>query len=167
MLSDIDTGMLLQSLAASRPSGRLLELGTGLGLSTCWLLEGMDQQASLISVENDAKLVDFAKQALGHDERLNLHCDDGAVLINAQTPGSFDLIFADAWPGKYELLDETLALLKPGGIYLIDDMLPQPNWPEGHELKVKKLVGDLLQRKDLRVSVMNYSTGLLLCTKVG
>jgi predicted O-methyltransferase YrrM len=47
MQSDIATGTLLQSLAASRPGGRLLELGTGLGLSTCWLLESMDQQASL------------------------------------------------------------------------------------------------------------------------
>ena len=33
------------------------------------------------------------------------------------------LSFADAFPGKYELLDETLNLLKTGGsLYIVDDI---------------------------------------------
>ena len=47
-------------------------------------------------------------------------------------PASFDLIFADAIPGKYEHLNETLALLRRGGLYVVDDMLPQPTWPKDH-----------------------------------
>lgn len=48
-------------------------------------------------------------------------------------PASFDLIFADAIPGKYEHLDETLALLRRGGLYVVDDMLPQPTGrPKDH-----------------------------------
>ena len=45
---------------------------------------------------------------------------------------SFDLIFANAIPGKYEHLDETLALLRCGGLYVVDDMLPQPTWQKDH-----------------------------------
>jgi predicted O-methyltransferase YrrM len=37
------------------------------------------------------------------------------------------LIFADAWPGKYSDLEKALKLVKPGGFYIIDDMLTQPN----------------------------------------
>ena len=40
-------------------------------------------------------------------------------------------------PGKYDLFEETIDMLNNGGIYIIDDMLPQPNWPLGHDEKVK------------------------------
>ena len=39
----------------------------------------------------------------------------------------FDLIYADAWPGKFTHLDRALSLLTRGGIYFIDDLLPQPS----------------------------------------
>ncbi len=35
------TGALLRTLAASKPGGAMLELGTGTGLSTAWILDGM------------------------------------------------------------------------------------------------------------------------------
>ena len=37
--SDPLTGALLRSLAAAKPDGSVLELGTGVGMSTAWLLE--------------------------------------------------------------------------------------------------------------------------------
>ena len=37
------TGSLLRTLAASKPSGKFLEIGTGTGIGTAWLLAGMDQ----------------------------------------------------------------------------------------------------------------------------
>lgn len=75
------------------------------------------------------------------------------------------MIFADAWPGKYETLDETLKMLKVGGFYIIDDMLPQPNWPTGHQENVNRLVRYLDTRTDLRLTRMNWSTGLIIMTK--
>ncbi len=35
-------GALLRVMAALKPGGRPLEIGTGTGLGTCWLLDGMD-----------------------------------------------------------------------------------------------------------------------------
>jgi predicted O-methyltransferase YrrM len=35
-------GALLRVMAAMKPGGRLLEIGTGTGVGTCWLLDGMD-----------------------------------------------------------------------------------------------------------------------------
>ncbi len=63
------------------------------------------------------------------------------------------------------LLDETLALLNPGGLYIIDDMLPQPNWPEGHAAKATKLIEDLEARKDLMLTKQHWSTGIIICVK--
>ncbi len=58
----------------------------------------------------------------------------------------FELVFADTWPGKYYALDEALSLIKPGGLYVIDDMLPQPNWPDDHAPKVAELIAALERR---------------------
>src|SRR5205085_1277758 len=53
MPSEPRTGAMLRMLAATKPGGRLLELGTGTGLATAWLLDGMDRDARLISVDVD------------------------------------------------------------------------------------------------------------------
>jgi hypothetical protein len=72
---------------------------------------------------------------------------------------------SDAWPGKYSQLDEALAMLKPGGLYVIDDMLPQPNWPEGHAAKAEALIELLENRTDFNLTKMNWSTGVILMAK--
>jgi predicted O-methyltransferase YrrM len=164
MPSEADTGALLRLLAASKPGGRLLELGTGTGMATAWLLAGLDARASLVSVDVDPVVQDVARAHL-EDDRLRFVLADGLDYVLAQPPGSFDLIFADAWPGKYEALDTTLALLKRGGLYIVDDMLPQPNWPEGHPARVDDLVARLESRPDLVVTRLAWASGLVVAAK--
>jgi len=164
-LSDPLLGSLLSTLAASKPKGKFLELGTGSGLSTSFLLHGMDRESSLISIDNDSTLVSIAEKYLGMDERIELVVGNGEDLIEEIKDESIDFIFADTWPGKYNHLEETLSLLKIGGIYLIDDMLPQDNWPDGHNIKANNLVDYLEQREDLIITKMCWSTGIIVCTK--
>ncbi|WP_297084071.1 hypothetical protein [Thermoleptolyngbya sp. C42_A2020_037] len=83
----------------------------------------------------------------------------------AQQGESFDLIFADTWPGKYTHLDLVLSLVKPGGLYLIDDMLPQANWPEGHAPKVAALIADLEQRSEWAIAKLAWASGIVLATR--
>jgi predicted O-methyltransferase YrrM len=166
MPSDLQTGALLKTLVGSKPKASVLEIGTGTGLATSWLLAGMDAESSLISIDNDATYQAVADNILGDDARLQLLCTDaGTWLENDTQTQQFDFIFADAWPGKYAHLDAALGTLSTGGMYVIDDMLPQPNWPEGHGDKVDKLVADLESRDDLQVVRMAWSTGILIATK--
>src|SRR5580704_17795570 len=72
MASDVMTCSLLRTLAASKPSGKFLELGTGTGLSTAWILDGMDEDSSLISIDNDPAFLGIAERFLGDDKRLHL-----------------------------------------------------------------------------------------------
>ncbi|RPI41980.1 MAG: methyltransferase domain-containing protein, partial [Betaproteobacteria bacterium] len=132
MVSEPRVGALLAALAASKPSGRLLELGTGTGHGTAWLLSGMDANATLDTVDTDASVLALARAHLGTDSRVTFHVADAAQFIERAPQARFDLIFADAWAGKFSHLEPTLALLRPGGIYIVDDLLPQPTWPEGH-----------------------------------
>lgn len=165
MASEPRTGRLLRTLAASKPGGCFLELGTGTGVGTAWLLDGMDAQSELISVDTDARVQDVAREALGGDKRLRLFTEDGRAFLAKQQPQSFDLIFADAVPGKFDCLEAALDLVKTGGFYVIDDLLPQPNWPEGHAAKIPILIGQLTSRKDFSVTPLAWATGLMIAVR--
>lgn len=165
MASDVLTCSLLRTLAASKPSSKFLELGTGTGLSTSWILDGMDAGSSLISIDNDEKFLKIAREYLSNDNRLELICVDGDEWIERNKQQKFDFIFADTWHGKYLLLDEALGMLNKGGFYIIDDMLPQPNWPEGHAEKVTGLIQHLETRNELVLTKQLWATGIIIATK--
>ena len=165
MASEPKVGALLAVLAASKPGGRLLELGTGTGHGTAWLLAGMDAVATLDTVDNDSNAVAVAQRHLGDDRRVMFHVTDGAEFLEQAPVSLYDLIYADAWPGKFSHLDAALALLKPGGIYCIDDLLPQPNWPEGHAPKVPVLIDDIERRHGFVTVKLAWGSGLMLVVR--
>ncbi len=164
MNSDVLTGSLLRTLVRAKPGGSFLELGTGCGLGTCWLLDGMSTGSRLISVDTDPRAKAVAREELEPDDRLTLVLGDGGEFLE-RSDTRFDLIYADAWPGKYTHLDQALALLKPGGMYVIDDMLPQPNWPDGHQQKALNLINYLETRNDLLLTKQVWSTGIIVAVK--
>jgi len=168
MPSEALTGALLRSLAASKAGGRLLELGTGTGLATAWLLAGMDAGATLTSVDNNTSVQAIAQRHLGDDARVHFILQPGEQFIEAAVAAKdrYDLIFADTWPGKYWLMAETLSLLAPGGFYIVDDLLPQPNWPADHAPKVAALIADLETRPGYAVTKLAWASGLMILTKM-
>ncbi|HKV42971.1 MAG TPA: class I SAM-dependent methyltransferase, partial [Blastocatellia bacterium] len=139
MASDTRTGALLRTLAATKPGGAFLELGTGTGLGTAWILAGMDQSSHLLTVDNDEQVVSIARKYLGSDSRAVFNIADGAQFLESISDRRFDFIFADTWAGKYDHLESALRLLSPGAFYIIDDMSPVDSWPEGHARKVDAL----------------------------
>ena len=167
MASEPRVGSLLAVLAASKPGGRFLELGTGTGHGTAWLLTGMDRASTLDTVDTDANVVAVAQRHLGSDSRVNFHVMDGAQFLKQSALSQFDLIYADAWPGKFSHLDEALSLLRQGGMYVIDDLLPQPNWPEGHAPKVAALINDLERRVEFTTVKLAWASGLMLVVRAG
>ena len=164
MASDLYTGSLLKTLVAAKPAGLFLELGTGTGLATAWIAAGMDEQSSLVSIENNALLIDVARKYIT-DSRVSFVLTDAYEWILNYSGPRFDFIFADAMPGKYDLFDETIDFLNSGGFYVIDDMLPQSNWPAGHEEKVENFIKQIEGRDDLHITKLNWSTGLMIVVK--
>ncbi|NNE78034.1 MAG: SAM-dependent methyltransferase [Pricia sp.] len=165
MPSDIYIGSLLRTLISSKPKGRFLELGTGISLSLSWMVDGMDENSKLWTVDNNPELIAIAQDYFGNDARINVICADGSEWIKNFSGEKFDLIFADAWPGKYSEIDEVLELINVGGFYVIDDMIAQPNWPEGHQKNVDSLIEYLEKRSEFVLTKINWSSGLLLAVK--
>jgi predicted O-methyltransferase YrrM len=156
------TGSLLAVLAAVRPGGRILELGTGVGEGTAWLLSGMDGASRLVTVELDAAVQAVAREQLGSDLRVTFVAGDGGEWLEGYDGEPFDLVFADTWPGKFTHLERALELVAPGGTYLIDDLFPQPGWPEAHEASVKRLLAELEGRHDFRSVRLAWAIGLVM-----
>jgi predicted O-methyltransferase YrrM len=156
---------MLRALAASKPGGRVLELGTGTGLSAAWLLAGMDAAATLDTIDVDPAVAAVARRHLGRDPRVQFHVGDAIEFLRARAAERFDLVFADAMPGKFVGLDAALAVLAPGGVYVIDDLLPQPNWPDGHAPKVPALLRELAKRPDLALWPLQWDTGIAVAVR--
>lgn len=165
MASEDLVGALLRTLVASKPGGSLLELGTGTGVATAWMLDGMDAGSRLTTIDPDKVIQSVVREALGTDSRLHIICGDGAEFLRTHPSSSFDLVFADAMPGKYEVLPEALRVVKPGGFYVIDDMLPQPNWPEGHQSRVDSLLATLSELDDFFVAPISWASGVVVAVR--
>lgn len=165
MASESRTGALLRTLAASKPGGQLLELGTGTGVATAWLLAGMNAGSSLTSVDFNAEHQQVAREFLGGDARLQFVLEDGADFLKRQPADAYDFVFADAIPGKFECLDDCLRVVKPGGFYVIDDMAPLPKWPKAHVERVYRLMDRLTNDDNLVIAKMAWATGIVVAVK--
>ncbi|MGH9311164.1 MAG: O-methyltransferase [Vicinamibacterales bacterium] len=164
LASEPQTGAFLRALAASKPGGRFLELGTGTGVGTAWLLAGMDAASRLISVDSDPDVQSTARRHLGDDQRVSFVAADGGDFLEHANE-RFDLIYADAWPGKFTHLERALSLLTIGGIYFIDDLLPQPSWPEGHAPTVPALIASLESMAGFVSVKLAWSSGLMMVVR--
>ncbi|MDE1462521.1 O-methyltransferase [Spartinivicinus poritis] len=162
MCSDQTMGALLRFLVSTKPGGNFLELGTGTGAATSWILDGMDENSKLITIDSDKFCIEAAKRALPNTSSIEFVNDDALEFLKAQSAKSFDLIFADAEPGKYFYLNETLELLKPGGMFIVDDMLPQSDWPEDHFPYAMQALSNLKSVTTTHTVSLDCSTGLIM-----
>ena len=111
MGSEDATGSVLRGLAATRPRGRFLELGTGTGMGTAWLLAGMCEDSILDTVDNDATAQAVARHHLDSDARATFHLGDAANFLANAPRGEYDFVFADTWAGKFTHLKLALRLI--------------------------------------------------------
>lgn len=165
LASEARTGALLRTLAASKPGGRLLELGTGTGVATAWILAGMDARSTLTSVDISSTHQQVAKEFLGHDSRLTLVLEDGHQFLKRQPAARYDLVFADAMPGKFEGLEDCLKVVRPGGFYIIDDLNPQVKWPESHAEKIPPLINQLVSDGRFAIAPLYWATGVIVAVR--
>lgn len=164
--SESETGGLLAALAASKPNGRLLELGTGLGYGTCWLQSGLSADATLTTVEANMRNSQIAQRHLGSDKRIRFVLRDAGMWLQDAPANYYDLIFADAPAGKYTHLDEALQALNVGGIYVVDDMRRKTDGADEYLEPARRLTEILIQRPDVVVTQMtDFATGVLLAVK--
>jgi len=150
--------------AATPPNGRILELGTGLGVGLAWILSGLGARTDVevVSIEWDAgRVLSIA------EIDLPAHASIVAGDIEALLPtlGQFDLIFADAEAGKWTGLDLTIATLAPRALLLVDDM-EISRYDSSHDRSLVEVVREALMTDPRLVAVeLNVGSGMILASR--
>ena len=126
----------------------------------------MDAASTLVSIDTDAQCQEVARKHLGHDPRVTFICQEGEEFLKSVQSQRFDVVFADSWPGKFSALELALQVVAKGGYYMIDDLLPQTNWPEGHAPRVSKLVSELECQQRFVSLKLEWASGLMVLVRV-
>lgn len=125
-LVDAEVGALLRVLASAIGARRILEIGTAIGYSGIWLAGALPADGMLITMEKDAARAAVAKENFrraGLENRVSVVVGDAQLKI-VKVSGPFDLIFQDGSKTLYTpLLDPLVALLRPGGLLVTDNVL--------------------------------------------
>jgi predicted O-methyltransferase YrrM len=125
-LVDAEVGALLRVLATSIAATRILEIGTAIGYSGIWLARALPANGMLVTMEFDEARAREARENFaraGVAERVSVVVGDAQLKI-AKVSGPFDLIFQDGDKKLYTpLLDRLVALLRPGGLLITDNVL--------------------------------------------
>jgi predicted O-methyltransferase YrrM len=125
-LVDAEVGALLRVLATAVNARHILEVGTCIGYSGIWLAGALPAGGMLLTIELDADRARIARENFsraGISDRVNVMIGDAERLV-AKVAGPFDLIFQDGAKKLYSpLLDRLVALLRPGGLLVTDNVL--------------------------------------------
>lgn len=125
-LVDAEVGALLRVLAIATGATRILEIGTAVGYSGIWLAGALPPGGMLMTIEMNPERAQEARanfERAGLGDRTSVIIGDAQRMI-AKVSGPFDLIFQDGDKKLYEpLLDRLVALLRPRGLLVTDNVL--------------------------------------------
>jgi len=172
-----ESAQLLKVLCLISKPERVLEIGTAIGYSSIILARSMAENGILDTIEIDedmiARAAVYIKRA-GLEEKIRiLNGDAGEILQCLGTP--YDFIFLDAAKGQYaEFLPYCLRLLKPGGLFITDNvlyrgMVAKEGFIEHKHrtitVKLKEYLKLLCRNNELVTSIVPAGDGIAICVK--
>jgi predicted O-methyltransferase YrrM len=125
-------GALLRFLASTIDASNVVEIGTGTGVSGLWLLRGMNSASVLTSIDSDAERQRAAKEIFSTaaiaSNKIRLIAGRAIEVVDKLTSNAYDLMFINGDKLEYEtLFDQSLRLLRPGGILVFHNVLSDSN----------------------------------------
>lgn len=164
------TGAQLAVIAAAMAAETIIEIGTGIGVSGLWLLQGAPD-ALLTSIDSEADHHEAARRHFtdaGHPAaRVRLITGRAADVLPRMNEHSYDLVLIDAdAPSITEYLEHALRLVRAGGAVLVPhalwrDTVPDPAKRERTTAQLRDLIADLSASPAVHVAISPVGDGLL------
>lgn len=165
-------------LSAVRPKN-ILELGTAIGFSACFMSDFLSDGGRITTVDRYPQMIEEAKENI---KRLNkTHCirmieGDINEVVSSLTD-RFDVIFMDGGKGQYiNILPDCLRLLNVGGLLIADDILLDGELGcERLEVKrrnrttwtrLREFIDALVKEESLETSILTVGGGMAVCRKI-
>lgn len=165
-------GSTLAALASALNARAVVEIGTGGGVSTLWLLSGMRSDGVLTSVDSDGEHQRVARLALSEAEvptaRARLINGSASDVLPRLADAGYDLILCDAAPSQYlDYLSDVRRVLRPGGILawhglLFRDRITDRSARDSDTVAWRDLLAALKAEKTVRTAVLPVGEGLLI-----
>jgi len=165
------TGAVLRLLAATTGARAVVELGTGAGVSTLWLLQGMRPDGVLTSVDTEGEHQRLARQSLleaGYGSgRVRLISGRALDVLPRLSDGVYDLVFCDAASSENaDYLEAALRLLRPGGVVVFAGALgngrvSQPGARDSETVALRELARSVRDEPRLVAALLPLSAGVL------
>ncbi|MCM3666135.1 hypothetical protein M3204_17085 [Mesobacillus subterraneus] len=159
-----ETGRLLSVLTGQVKRGKVLEIGTGFGVGSSWILSAIQPSVSFISVDVDRVKIDVVSQNIDHPQ-VKFICGDWEEIIQY---GPFQFIFADAAIVKTDEGERLVDILDIGGLLIMDDFTPEEHWPDEWQGKPDLVREFWLNHENLTVTeiYLTPKSTAILATKI-
>jgi len=164
---------LLELLATSIQAQAIIEVGTGTGISSAALLEGMNAGGVLTSIDLEAEYQRHAKElftSLGFEpNRTRLIAGRALDVLPRFSDGAYDLIFIDAEAGEYPaMLNQAKRLLRIGGLVIFHGAfaagMADPSTRNYEATAMRDLATELRSDNDWLPSLLTAGEGLFLAS---
>jgi predicted O-methyltransferase YrrM len=169
-------GATLRFLASVLEARSVVEVGTGTGVSSVWLLRGMRPDGVLTSVDLEAEHQRLARETLTEagieSRRFRLISGAAMDVLPRLTDGHYDLVFLDGDKSEYDdYLAEASRLLRPGGVVAIDNMLwhdrvADPAQRDNDTVTIRDMGKALREDEQWLPVLLPVGDGLLVARKV-
>jgi predicted O-methyltransferase YrrM len=170
-------GATLAFLAAALDAQAVVEIGTGTGVSACWLLRGMPASGVLTTIDTEAEHQRQARTAFGEagfaPNRIRLINGAALDVMTRLADASYDLVVVDLSTSEYgELLDAAVRLLRPRGVVVFHDALGgghigDTSRRDAHTVALRDLAKRLHGSDELLPVALPIGDGLLAAVRVG
>jgi predicted O-methyltransferase YrrM len=171
---DAATGAVLKLLAAALGARTAVELGTGAGVSTLWLVRGLTPDGVLTSVDSDGEHQRLAKASLADagvaSGRVRLIQGRALEVLPRLSEAAYDLVFCDAARSENpDYLSAALTLLRPGGMVVFAGALAggkvaEPTARDSETVSMRELARLVRDEERLSAALIPVGAGLLAAT---
>jgi predicted O-methyltransferase YrrM len=169
------SGALLTVLARIVDARAIAEIGTGVGVSSLYLVRGMNPSGVLTTIDIEPehhRLARVTMKAAGVDpERVRLITGAALTIIPRLTDAGYDLVFIDAVQSEYPAyIEHAVRMLRAGGVLAIDDSLwhsrvPDPTQRDHNTTAIRETLKAVKARDDLVSVLVPSGGGLLVAVK--
>lgn len=164
------TGAQLALIAAALAAESIIEIGTGIGVSGLWLLQGAPD-AQLTSIDVEADHHEAARRHFteaGHPAtKVRLITGRGSDVLPRMNERSYDLVLIDADAVSLtENLEHALRLVRAGGAVLVPhalwrDTVPDPAKRGGATAELRGIIAELRESPAVHLAISPVGDGLL------
>jgi predicted O-methyltransferase YrrM len=171
------TGAYLRQLAHQIKAQSVVEVGTGSGVGSLWLLEGMLSSGTLTSIDDEMEHTSIAKIALSEADiaqpRFRLITNSVMDVMTKLTDRAYDLVVFRHNPEDLSFaISEAHRILRSGGVFVIDNFFGGGKVPDPAQRDPKTVAlreaGKLIKgdTDSWVTSLAPIGDGLLLATKL-